>query len=58
MENETILPKEITDIDQLPDGKTILPGSVIINKMGKSIILQFEIKLEKAIRCIKNKNED
>lgn len=50
MDNIPEITDEITkalNVNDLPNGKTRIPANIILNKLGKSIILSIEIKLEK-----------
>lgn len=42
----------------LPEGKTILPAKLIINKMGSSIILNVEINLQMLFNILRSKNKE
>ena len=41
----------------LPEGKTILPAKLIINKMGSSVILNVEINLQMLFNILRSKNQ-
>jgi hypothetical protein len=42
----------------LPDGKTILPAQLVINKMGSSIILHVEINLQMLFNILNSNKEN